>query len=410
MLVSCRASCPFGKSGSVVLRVLVVDHTAREGGAELALVRLAEALDSRAVELRALLFEAGPLVARLRDAGVAPAVVALDPDTNHAARDRLLAPSSLARSALSYCAFVPRLVRAIRRSGCDLVVANSLKSAVFMAVASPLAGRRWVWHLHDRLSPDYLPPIVARLMGVLAVVGPRCIVVNSEATLDTLPLRARRKARIAYPGLSPSAFEQTVSPARTTVGIVGRISPTKGQREFLDAAAEVAARYPEVEFRIVGAALFGETSYERELLDRCDALGLRGRVTFTGWVQDPEREIRRLTLVVHASPVAEPFGQVVAEAMAAGVPVIATDAGGVREMLLDGQPPVDRSVQITPLGVLVRPADVAALAEAIEVVLSDLDAARARAELSRDVAARLFRIESTVGVVMAAWQNAARTS
>jgi glycosyltransferase involved in cell wall biosynthesis len=301
-------------------------------------------------------------------------------------------------------------VRAIRGSQCDLVVANSLKSAVLVSLAAPLARRRWVWHLHDRLAPDYLPGPLVRVMRVLALAGPRRIVVNSEATRDTLPSRARRKAVIAYPGLPPEAFEVAEPDVHhPVVTVIGRISPTKGQREFLEAAAALAETRPDVRFRIVGAALFAEQEYADALPALAERLGLDSSVTFTGWVSDPGAELRASTVLVHASPVPEPFGQVVAEAMAAGIPVVASDAGGVREMLVpdgtreDALPPV----RTTDLGVLVRPGDASALAMGIALVLQDPDAAAQRARAARAVAGARVGIDDTVAVIREAWHTAA---
>jgi glycosyltransferase involved in cell wall biosynthesis len=390
-------------------RVVVLDHTAKEGGAELALLRLAEALPREAVDVRVLLFEDGPLRGRLREAGIPTAVLELDPAVATASRDSVL--GGIGRTALVSLGFVPRLARAIRGARAGLVVANSLKSAVFAAFAAPLAGRRWVWHLHDRLASDYLPRPLVVAMRTLAVLGPARIVVNSRATLATLPRRAQAKAVVAYPGLPDTAFAVGGMPSTggPVVGIVGRLSPTKGQREFLEAAAAVAGKHPEARFVIVGAALFGEDAYADELRTLAARLGVAERVEFTGWIADVAPQLRRLSVLVHASPVPEPFGQVVVEAMAAGIPVVATAAGGIPEILDEtGDPDRPRNVgdarwRATPTGMLVRPGDSAALAEALEVVLDDPGATAARAEAARDAAERRFTIARTTETVCAAW-------
>ncbi|GAA2982013.1 glycosyltransferase involved in cell wall biosynthesis [Microbacterium terrae] len=431
----------------MTVRVLVVDHTGQEGGAELALLRVVERIGGADITVRALLLEDGPFHGRLTGAGIETAVLAADARTNRASRDRVMAPAAAARTAFTTLGFVPRLARAIRGAQCDLVVANSLKSAVLVALAAPLAGRRWVWHLHDRLAPDYLPNVLVRAMRMLALIGPRRIVVNSEATLLLLPERARRKAHLAYPGLSPEAFldaapsqtaasvgepvEPPPAPAvgepveplpaavgepvepplsAPTVTMIGRISPTKGQREFLEAAAILARDRPDVRFRIVGAALFAEEDYAAQITRHAESLDLGGRLELTGWVSDPSALLRSAAVLVHASPVPEPFGQVVAEAMAAGIPVVATDAGGVREMLdPDAAAEAGSEVQVTRLGILVPPADSAALAEGIARVLDDPDAAAQRTAVAREAASDRFRIESTVAAVRAAWFAAVRS-
>jgi glycosyltransferase involved in cell wall biosynthesis len=267
-----------------------------------------------------------------------------------------------------------------------------------------------VWHLHDRLARDYLPAPLVHAMRLLAAFGPRAIVVNSRATLETLPARARRKSTVAYPGLPSEAFVDREAPDNSAplVGIIGRISPTKGQREFLNAAANVADVHPGVRFAVVGAALFGEDDYEMHLAELADTLGIGERTDFTGWVDDAPERLRRMTVVVHASPVPEPFGQVVAEAMAAGVPVIAAAAGGVTEILdPDGKAGSGEWIA-TPTGILVRPGDPQALAAAINEVLTDPSAASARAAAAREDARHRFTIERTADAVWRVWSALVR--
>ncbi|GAA1999828.1 glycosyltransferase [Microbacterium ulmi] len=390
-------------------RILVIDHTSQEGGGQLALLRVVEQLNGDRADIRALVFSSGVFVDRLRAAGIETAVLELDPAVNQTSRDRVLAPAALVRSLGRSVAFVPRLARAIRGARADVVVANTLKAAVFTALAAPLAGRRWVWHVHDRIAPDYLPAPLVAALRVLAVLGPRAIVVNSEATLATLPGRARRKSTLAYPGLAADAFDSPSDGAdRAVVGLIGRISPTKGQRQFLEAAASVAETNPSTRFRVVGAALFGEDAYESSVRALPEALGIADRVEFTGWVPDAGRHLRELGVVVHASPVPEPFGQVVVEAMAAGVPVVATAAGGVPEILdPDGTADLAGGWAATEVGVLVRPGDSAALAAAIRAILDEPEARAARAVAARAAAAERFTIERTADAVWRAWRGAA---
>ena len=391
-------------------RIVFLDHTAQEGGGELAMLRLIEALERESYAPRVILFSDGRLRARLEAARVPTAVVALDERVRGAGRDELGAsPLGAVRGVFSSAAFVPRLIRAIRGARADLVVANTLKAAVFAAVAAPLAGRGWVWHLHDRLADDYLSPRLARAMRALAVIGPRWIVANSAATLATLPERARRKASIAYPGLPREAFgEDEVRPAPTvpTIGMLGRVAPTKGQREFLSAASAVARTHPDAVFRVVGRALFNDAPYEDEVRALAEDLGIADRVTFVGWVDDPADELRGLTAFVHASPVPEPFGQVIVEAMAVGVPVIATDAGGAREILDPSGPAGAPSYRRTAVGQLVRPADPGALAEAIGWTLENPGEVEELARRAHESAMERFTVERTRDAVTTAWRAA----
>lgn len=386
------------------MRVVVLDHTAELGGAELALLRTCAALDPARVTVTVVLFADGPLAGRLRATGVDVRVLPLDPRI--AATDRVTAGRSVAavvRSVAATLPFVVRLVRLLRVLDPDVVHTTSLKADLIGLPAAALARRPLVWHVHDRIADDYLPGPVARMVRTAARLGPRHVVVNSRATARTL-LPLPRGWTLAYPGLAPEQIADDPSgrpvPSALVVGLVGRISPTKGQREFVEACALLADRYPGARFRIIGAALFAEAGYADGVRALIAARGLTDRVELPGWVADPVAAVDALTVLVHASPVPEPFGQVVVEGMARGVPVVATAGGGVDEIAVaaDG----------TERCLLVPPGDVPALAEAIARVLDRPQEAAARAERAWKDVRRDYPIAETAETLTGVWRQVAR--
>jgi glycosyltransferase involved in cell wall biosynthesis len=395
------------------LRVVAVTHTGETGGAETALLRLIQASDPTAVAITCLTMAQGPLVARLRRAGISVRVV--EGEERVLSMSRHEATRSLANlwtSVRGALTGVFDLRRALRQLRPDVAVANSLKAAVFLSLAAPLVRVPWVWHLHDRLSSDYLPAPLVLVLRALARLGPRRVVVNSRATGLTLGRATRHKTVLAYPGLDRAAFDAPRDPGDVggAVGIVGRVSETKGQRLFLAAAELVGRAQHDVTFRIVGGALFEDAPVEAELRTAAASSSIAARLHWTGWVDDVAGELRKLRLAVHASPVPEPFGQVVVEAMAAGVPVIATRAGGVPEILdPDGTASVVApGVRLASNGLLVEPGDVDALARAITWALDHPQECSTAALVARSDAGERFRIEATWHVVAAAWTESAR--
>jgi glycosyltransferase involved in cell wall biosynthesis len=145
------------------------------------------------------------------------------------------------------------------------------------------------------------------------------------------------------------------------VGILGRIAPWKGQDVFLRAFGQAFPNGSETAY-VIGAPMFGaaEEAYARNLKTLVFDLGLGDRVSFTGFVDDVTCALADVDVLVHASVLPEPFGQVVAEGMAAGIPVIAAAAGGPAEMIEDG---ID--------GLLYPPGDVGALASALRKLVND---------------------------------------
>ncbi|SMC50579.1 glycosyltransferase [Janibacter indicus] len=381
------------------LEVVILDHTAQLGGAELALLRQMDALAARDdVVARVILFGNGPLVDRLRDHGHEVEVLPLRPGLRRMTRYEAARPATAAKSAAGAIPFVRRLAARLRQLDVDVVHTTSLKADLLGVPAVRLAGRPLVWHVHDRISRDYLPTPVVALVRGLAARAPRAVVANSRATAETLP--GARGLVVAHPGLAPDQLAPAprTRPATPVVGILGRIAPTKGQLEFVRAAAQVVRRHPEATFCIMGSPMFGHEEHEGEIRHEIARLGLDDHVELVGFSDDPAAELDAMTVAVHASPVPEPYGQVVAEAMARGVPVVATDAGGVPEIVTGG--PV-------PVGWLVRPGDVDALAEAITAALDDPDEAERRGAAGWQRARTDLGIGPSTDTIVGLWREVA---
>ena len=394
-----------GRAGEPVrpVRVLVLDHTGELGGAELALVRVCAALGPQ-VQVRVLLFAEGPLRARLEAEGVAVEVLALDTalarlDRHHAA------PSSLARvlRLLRVLPFLVRLARRVRQLRPDVVHTTSLKADLLGVVPAWAARRPLVWHVHDRISSDYLPSSLVRLVR-LASRLPAEVVTNSRATAATLPV----PSTVVYPGYAPDQArpagerQDPTVPGSPVVAMIGRISPTKGQLELVRAAPAIVARYPQVQLRVVGAAMFGSEDYAVQVREEAERLGVSEHITWVEFTDDTAAELDRVSVFVHASPVPEPFGQVIVEAMIRGVPVVATRGGGVTEIVEDAD-----AIDAPSRGLLVPPGDPGALAAAVLDVLDDAARAAERAGAAHRWATARFPVSGTARDLTGVWLSAA---
>jgi glycosyltransferase involved in cell wall biosynthesis len=339
------------------LRVAYVDHVAQLSGGEIALVRLIDTLDE--VEAHVILAEDGPLVARLSAAGVSVEVLPMRERTRDLRKDRVR-PAGLPITALLDTAmYVFRLARRLRAIRPDLVHTNTLKAGIYGSLAARLAGVPAVWHVRDRIAADYLRSPAVFLLRALIATVPQGVIANSEATHATL-WRPRADTRIIYSIVRDPVVGPPVHATRTPGGpfvvcMVGRIARWKGQHVFLEAFAR-AFRDGSETAALVGEAMFGEAdeAYGVELREKARMLGIADRVDFRGFREDVWAELAGMDVVVHASITPEPFGQVIVEAMLAGVPVIASAGGGPGEILTNG---VD--------GLLYQAGDVDALVEAL---------------------------------------------
>jgi glycosyltransferase involved in cell wall biosynthesis len=368
-------------------RVVFLDHCANLSGGELALLRLLRG--AATLEAHVILAEDGPLVDQLREASISTEILPLPAGVANVSRAELQSPSVLLRGGTTTARYVGRLARRLRRLHPDLVHTNSLKSGLYGSVAARVAGIPVVWHLRDRLSDDNYPtPQAAALRRCVRSLAD-AVIANSVGTANLLsPGRAPVWVIPSPIDISPLAHTANCPPV---VGIVGRLAPGKGQHIFLEAVAHVSKKHPNLQARIIGSALFGEGQYQHSLRRQVDELGIAERVEFTGFSDDVAQELARLTVAVHASTVPEGFGQVVVEAMACGVPVIASAAGGPAEIITDA---VD--------GLLVPPGDARALADAIAELLED-GALRARLTEAGAVKAQRYRPERVAAEVEAVY-------
>jgi glycosyltransferase involved in cell wall biosynthesis len=400
------------------LRVVYLDLVARLSGGEIALLRLLPHL--RRVHAHVVLGEDGPLATRLQQAGVSVEVLPINAATRElrkdtvrfgrpaggttlgatldaAALDETLGGAldgaglgttpggalgeaglgttpggalgeagfgttpgaALLGAAPGAAAYVARLALRLRALRPDVVHTNSLKAGVYGSLAARVAGVPVVWHVRDRIAEDYLPRPAVHLVRRLIRHLPDGVLANSEATLATLGAAGRAPRWVVPDSVELSTHPRAPASRTATFGIVGRLAPWKGQDLFLRA---FAAAFPDGDTRavVVGRAMFGEESYERELPALAAHLGLDGRVEFRGFREDVWAELASLDVLVHASVTPEPFGQVVLEGMAAGLPVIAPDEGGPATVLDDGE-----------TGRLFRSRDAGALAAAMRALSED---------------------------------------
>jgi glycogen(starch) synthase len=159
---------------------------------------------------------------------------------------------------------------------------------------------------------------------------------------------------------------------RPTLLFAGRLEHEKGVQTLLRALPYVARRLPWVRLRVVGRG-----TYAKELRGLAAGLGVLGRARFDGWVDAGRlRELYTSSDAVVVPSVYEPFGLVALEAMACGVPVVAADTGGLRELVQD---------EVT--GLRFPPGEPQVLANALIRVLTDRDLARALGRAGRALVA-----------------------
>lgn len=281
-----------------------------------------------------------------------------------------------------------QLARALRRAGIEVAHCNDHRGMLLGGPAARLAGIPCVWHLHNASGP----PILTRFGGAIAT----WIVSNSQATLDALPVLARRAGKITtvYFGVPSQSAAAPSHPDASGGRIVlcgGRLHPSKGQDLLIEAAPSVLRRHPTATFQLAGGAQKGSEAYAERLRAAARAHGLDQTVDFLGFVEDTVELWRAADVYVQPSR-DEPFGLGVLEAMMLGKPVVASAVGGLRELVIDGE-----------TGLLVAPGDARALSDAICRILDDPALAARMGAAGAERARSTFSIESAVQAIAATY-------
>jgi glycosyltransferase involved in cell wall biosynthesis len=180
-----------------------------------------------------------------------------------------------------------------------------------------------------------------------------------------------RRTHVVYDALDEAAF--TPQPDPTTiraelgiangapcVGVIGNIQEWKGQAVLVEAMARVVEAVPQAHGLIIGGVHRAGEGYHRQLQSRIRELRLERCLCITGFRDDVADVMNALDIVVHTSVRPEPFGRVILEGMLLGKAVVAAAAGGVPELIHDGE-----------TGFLVPPGDVARLTECLLLLLQD---------------------------------------
>jgi glycosyltransferase involved in cell wall biosynthesis len=182
-----------------------------------------------------------------------------------------------------------------------------------------------------------------------------------------------------------------IKPEEKVVGMIARLEPIKGPRFLIEAAGIIAGKIGGVKFLIVG-----EGSLRNLLERRTVALGLEQNFIFAGWRQDIPAMLSAMDILALPS-LNEAVGIVLLEAQAAGVSVVATEVGGIPEIIKDRQN-----------GLLVAPADPQALANALATLLQDEGLRSRLSSCARAWISGRFKVSDMVDQTSALYQQAYR--
>ena len=350
------------RPGGPAAILVVSNHGAIVGGGELSLMDLLRGLDRDRWAPSLVVPEDGDVAAMARELELPVHVIPLP---------------TLRRPSLAGARSVTTLAGLVRATGAALIHANGSRAMAYAGAAGRLASCPTLWHVRIADSDGLLDRALCA-MATLVVATSRGVARRfwwSPAKVRVVPngIDLERFAPRA-PSVTLRAALQLPTSAPLAVS-VGRHVPEKGYRHLIDAAARLEQTRPGVHWVLVGD---GELRSELEAQSR--RLDLASRVHFTGSRSDVADLLALADVFVLPSE-SEGFGRVLVEAMAMARAIVATNVGGIPDIVLDGE-----------TGVLVEPANAVALAHAVRGLLDD------PARAARLGAAGRRRAESTFSV------------
>jgi glycosyltransferase involved in cell wall biosynthesis len=303
-----------------------------------------------------------------------------------------------------------KLSRLLRELQPDIIHTNGFKMHLLGAWARPRTSPL-IWHIHDYLSSRRWMKKILRLFQkrtAAVIVNSKSVAADVQAEMPGLKIvpiynaidlnrfspRGDRMDLDAISGLPPGGDW-------IRVGLLGTFARWKGHKVFLQALAQLSRELC-VRGYVIGDPIYQTDQSQwsvSELKDEVERLGLTGRVGFTGFVADPATALRSLDVVVHASTQPEPFGMVIAEAMASERAVVISNAGGAAELLTDEENGLGHA-----------PGDVDGLARQIDRLARDEALRRRLAAAGRVTAERLYQKERLASEVIAVYRAVAATA
>jgi glycosyltransferase involved in cell wall biosynthesis len=287
-----------------------------------------------------------------------------------------------------------KLARHIARRGVQIVHAYNFYGNVFAIPPARLVAPVVIASIRDRAP--YLTAMQKRVQRYACQFAD-CILVNADAVRQWLVDDGYDASKIVVirNGVDTARFEVPdegdrirgelgLAPGTRMVTVVSRLTRLKGLENFLEAAAMLKPRYPDVRMLIVGETAPGQGGYLTELNALAERLGVGDRVIFTGLRSDVPALLGSASVAVMPS-LNEALSNVLLESMAAGAPVVATRVGGTPEALVDGVN-----------GLLVEPGDSREIADAVGRLLDDRLFAARLGRAARRCIADKFSVERMV--------------
>jgi D-inositol-3-phosphate glycosyltransferase len=351
-------------------RVALVCFSHSLGGLELSTLRIAQAMAKKSVSTILILPESSPLELRAREAHLQ--VVTITPRWKYGDISAALHLARVLRDQ--------QIDLVLLMQSCDIHLASIASlvtpqaKLVFYQQMNSRYDKRDFFHtwIYSKLSLwiSLTQSMKKDVLSYTRVPQEKVTVIPLGTDLQQFnPSHYNRDEARSFFGLPHKGY---------TIGVLGRLDKLKGQHILLRAMPEVLKQHPDVMVLIAGDETAGEHGYKEYLMRLCRSLKIERNIKYIPFTDDVPHLMSALDVFVLPS-FSETYGLVVVEAMAMERPIIATNAGGLPEIITNGK-----------TGLLIQPRDATAVARAIHRVLSDAALRVSLGHFAREEALRRY--------------------
>jgi glycosyltransferase involved in cell wall biosynthesis len=299
-----------------------------------------------------------------------------------------------------------KLYSLFRSEKFDIVHTHTAKAGVLGRIAAYFSGRPVIIHTpHGHNFYGYFGPIGSKMVVIIERLLGRfsdkiiCLTELEKKDYIRFKIAKEDKLSLIHLGLELDDYDKpsgkskikidfNIGPEENLVAMIGRLEPVKGPQYFVKAAVEVAKQNNITKF-----ILIGEGSLRKTLEEKVGKLGFNEKIIFAGWREDIPEILSDLDILVLPS-LNEAVGMVLIEAQAKGMAVIATNVGGIPEIVKDKQ-----------TGILVRPGDYLGLARAINHLLADREKRLVMGQAGKEWVRSRFKAEEMVSNISGIYQK-----
>lgn len=375
------------------IKVLFISHSSGMVGAEKSLLLLLKHIDRKRFEPIVVIPNSGDLETEIKKLGITTYEVK-SPWWVLGQNNALPRVLTLGRAMISEILALSKLYKIIKHENIDVVYTNTIVN-ISGAIISAITKRPHIWHIREIIpnNPDLKSVLPNKLLFNFISATSNRVICNSYATAKQfLNITPTDKIEVIYNAVEITRNENVdyipdICGVKTTdwlVAVIGTLQERKAQDDAIKACKIAQKTIPNIKLLLIGD---GSDNYKNYLHKVVNELNMRDYVLFTGYRSDVPQILPNCKILLMPST-NEPFGRVIIEAMAAGIPVIGSDAGGIKEIIDDS---------IT--GYLVAPRDPQKIAERIIYLFHHPDTAKNMGYQGQRIAIEKFGIHNYINSI-----------